>query len=148
MRAILLILIGLSSLLNSLNIPEFTKQNGVVTDSVTQLEWQDDYSDNGGDIKETAWKNAIVYCESLTLNGQSDWRLPNINELSSLVDDGKYNPSINSIFELTSSNYYWSATTVANSSNDAWIVNFDSGSVYYDSLKGYNYYVRCVRAGE
>jgi len=147
MRAILLILIGLSSLLNSQNIPEFTKQNGVVTDSVTQLEWQDDYSDNGGDIKSTTWQSAIEYCEALTLNNQSDWRLPNINELSSLVDNSKYSPSINSVFELTSSGYYWSATTNTNNSNDAWFVYFSKGLVSYN-YKNYSNYVRCVRAGE
>ena len=147
MRAILLILIGLSSLLNSLNIPELSKQNGVVTDSITQLEWQDDYSDNGGGIKETTWQNAIEYCESLTLNSQSDWRLPNVNELSSLVDDSKYNPSINSVFELTSSSNYWSATSSTNSSSYVWIVHFLYGKVR-DYNKDVNFYVRCVRAGE
>ena len=143
MRAILLILIGLSSL----SFAEFTKQNGVVTDSVTQLEWQDDYSDNGGDIKSTTWQSAIEYCEALTLNGQSDWRLPNINELSSLVDNSKYNPSINSVFELTSSDYYWSATTTAYTAVDAWVVYFYDGNVV-NNFKGDNGYVRCVRAGE
>jgi hypothetical protein len=34
--------------------------------------------DNG---KGIGWKGAVSYCQSLTLGGYSDWRLPDINEL-------------------------------------------------------------------
>ena len=40
-------MIGLSSL-SMAQTPRFTKVNGVVTESKTTIEWQDDYSDNGG----------------------------------------------------------------------------------------------------
>jgi len=142
MRAILLILIGLSSL----SFAEFSKQNGVVSDSTTNLEWQDDYSDNGGDIKNTTWKDSIDYCESLSLDG-GGWRLPNVRELESIVDDTKTNPSINSVFELISSNIYWSASTYANDSDTAWVVMFYYGRVN-PYKKTYSYDVRCIRTGE
>ena len=142
MRAILLILIGFSSL----SFAEVTKKNGVVHDSTTKLEWQDDYSDNGGDIKSATWKSAIDYCEALSLDG-GGWRLPNIRELESLVDDSKYNPSINDVFEFTGSDDYWGSTSLAYLSNGARIVFFGNGLVNYN-LKVNSLYVRCVRAGE
>ena len=40
------------------------------------------------------WEQAFTYCENFTLGGYSDWRLPNRNELQSIVDYSRYNPSI------------------------------------------------------
>ena len=42
--------------------------------------WQKDPSS-----KPYRWKNAIEYCSSLELAGYSDWRMPNIDELRSIV---------------------------------------------------------------
>ena len=147
MKTILLIMIGLSSLTVAQEAPRFTKANGVVTDSKTTLEWQDDYSDNGDSIKLATWTDAIDYCEGLTLNGQSDWRLPNKKELLSIVDYGTYNPAIRSIFEKTTSHYYWSSTTVASNTRYVWAVYFGHGGTG-NLHKSNNGYVRCVRAGQ
>jgi len=141
MRAILLILIGFSSFVDA---GDFSRTNGVVTDARTNLEWQDDYSDNNNDIKYGIWQNAIDYCETLTLDGKSDWRLPNLNELISLVDDTKYSPTINRVFQTFIIASYWSSTSYFNS-NTAWTVNFDSG-ITIGSGKSYDRSVRCVRA--
>jgi hypothetical protein len=126
----------------------FTRNaNGVVTDSRTNLEWQDDYSNNGGSIKNTTWRNAIDYCVNLNLDGNSDWRLPNLNELTSLVDDTTYSPAIDGVFQNTNSYPYWSSTTNAHNYDSAWIVNFGNG-YQYNGNKGTSNYVRCVRAGQ
>ncbi len=147
MRRILLIMIGLSSLTMAQEAPRFTKANGVVTDTKTTLEWQDDYSDNGDSIKSAMWIDAIDYCEELTLNAQSDWRLPNKKELMSIVDYKTYYPSINSIFQNTTSTYYWSSTTYMGNTNSAWSIHFKMGWTGYYS-KSANANVRCVRAGQ
>ena len=147
MKRILLIMIGLSSLSMAQEAPRFTKANGIVTDSKTTLEWQDDYSDNGDSIKFAKWTDAIDYCEGLTLNGQSDWRLPNKKELLSIVDYGTYSPAISSVFEKTTSDYYWSSTTSADYPRYVWFVNFGNGSTL-DGHKSANAPVRCVRAGQ
>ena len=140
MRTILLIMIGLSSLLSA----DFTRDSatGIVTDNATGLMWQDDAIGS-----QTTWQDAIDRCEALSLGAFEDWRLPNVNELTSLVDDTKSNPSIDAIFQNSASNYYWSSTTHANNSGDAWVVYFGNGP-QHGSGKDYNYYVRCVRAGE
>jgi len=140
MKKILLICIGLSAMLSA----EFTRDaNGIVTDSSTGLVWQDDSIGT-----TTTWQNAIDRCEALSLGGHEDWRMPNIRELTSLVDDTKSEPSIDDVFESTASNYYWSSTSDASGSNAAWRVTFSSGHQYYYGVKSSSYYVRCVRAGE
>ncbi len=120
----------------------FSKSGDIVTDSISGLQWQDNAI--GQKMK---WQEAITHCEDLSLGGYSDWRLPNINELRSIVDRDKYDPTIVSAFINFSSSYYWSSTTNKGHSGNAWIVNFSLGNVYSRS-KSYYYYVRCVRAGE
>jgi hypothetical protein len=138
MKVILLILIGLSSLVDAGGL---SRSNGVVSDNTTNLKWQDDY------IKHTTWQSAIDYCENLTLNGQDDWRLPNKNELLSIVDYTKSKPSINEIFvKKTVAGYYWSSTTTNHSDHGtAWVVYFGYG--YTDTrVKNGSHDVRCVRS--
>ncbi len=149
MKTILLIMIGLSSLSIAITRIDtrFTKANGVVTDSKTTLEWQDDYSDNANSIKSAKWTDAIDYCEGLTLNGQSDWRLPNKKELLSIVDYGTYHPAISSVFEKTTSYGYWSSTTYASYTNLAWGVDFSYGYTLNSYKARSSNVVRCVRAG-
>ncbi len=150
MKKILLVLIGVSVLA----LADMSRDaTGIVTDSVTTLQWQDDYSDNGDVIKIANWRGAINYCENeLSLGGHNDWRLPNKNELLSIVDYNEYNHSINKdVFQNTSSYYYWSywsSTTNADDTSRAWYVNFSGGRSYYYDGKTANNYVRCVRSGQ
>jgi len=142
MRKILLIMIGLSVGL----MADFTRDaaTGIVTDNKTGLQWQDN------EVGSTAhWQDAIDRCEALELGGYSDWRLPNFNELISIVDISKVDPAIKDGFEHTASSYYWSSTTFERDKKNAWAVGFYYGNVSYDYKSiYYNYYVRCVRAGE
>ena len=55
--------------------------NGTVVDTDTVLMWQ-----QGENDKEMNWDSAIAYCKGLSLAGYNDWRLPNIEELKSLID--------------------------------------------------------------
>ena len=158
MRIILLIMIGLSlgyadfsrsnaitKVLNSTRQPGSGSQGAVVNsvlDSKTGLEWQDDAV---GDTMD--WVEAIKYCESLELDSNKDWRLPNINELKTIIDRSRYNPAIVSTFEHTSSGYYWSSTTYEYYHEFAWYVSFSYGYVYR-GYKGTSRYVRCVRDGQ
>ena len=143
MKIIFLIMIGLLSLSHA----DFTRENGVVTDSKTNLEWQDNYSNQPNtlnDIKRTTWSEAINYCEELNLNGHG-WRLPNVKELKSLVR--RQEPAIHHIFRhynrLTIASF-WSSTTNTNNSDEAWIVSFFYGRHSYLN-KDQNKYTRCVR---
>ena len=138
MRKILTMMIATSIVL----LADFSKSGDIVTDSATGLQWQDDAVGSS-----VGWQGAIDRCEVLSLGGHSDWRLPNKKELLSIVDYSKYNPSINGEFQSTTSSYYWSSTTHANSTNSAWVVGFYYGYTNGDG-KDDNYYVRCVRVGQ
>ena len=139
-------MIGLSSLGIAEESPRFTKADGVVTDTKTTLEWQDDYSDNGDSVKYAKWVDAINYCQELTLGGNDDWRLPNQKELLSIVDYSTSNPAISSVFQNITSTAYWSSTSFAGSF--AWTVIFFGGSTSNDNnFKFLEYGVRCVRGG-
>jgi hypothetical protein len=97
--------------------------NGTVTDTDTGLMWQ----------KATAtgtytWEQALQYCESLNLAGYNDWRLPNKNELHSIVDNSRTYPAINlSYFPDTQSNIYIASTTEVDYIIDFWGVDFSRG---------------------
>lgn len=59
-------------------------RNGTVTDRATGLMWAKDDSGFGMD-----WQAALAYANSSMLGGHTDWRLPNIKELQSIVDYSK-----------------------------------------------------------
>lgn len=53
--------------------------DGTVTDLATRLMWATDAGPTG------TWEGSLQYCEGLTVAGYTDWRMPNINEATSLV---------------------------------------------------------------
>jgi len=123
--------------------------DGTVTDKSNGLIWQQETGNNG---QPMIWKEALSYCENLTLAGYKDWRLPNIKELTSILDLTRNNPAIDTeYFPYTRSDYYWSSTSRADYVNgDAWYVSFEGGYSGTDknSGKSNEYYVRCVRGGQ
>jgi len=115
--------------------------NGTVTDARTGLVWQQ--SDDG---QYRNWQNALGYCEGLSLGGHSDWKLPNIRELRSIVDFSRYYPAIDPVFSCRSG-LYWSSSTYANYPTIAWSVDFYDGYVDAYGKTTSSFDVRCVRGG-
>jgi hypothetical protein len=126
--------------------PSYTRDDAkeIVTDHITGLEWQDD-----AEAKTVTknWADAKSYCATLSLDG-SGWRLPSRKELVGLSDYGRINPAINPTFTNVASNNYWSSTTYAGNSGNAWYVDFSDGGQDNYNLKSYDFHVRCVRAGQ
>ncbi|NNJ12537.1 DUF1566 domain-containing protein [Chloroflexales bacterium ZM16-3] len=80
------------------NTPSYTNNgNGTITDNVTGLIWQRSPDTNGnGTINATdklSYADAGSYCQNLTMGGQSDWQLPDIKQLYSLIDFSGIDPS-------------------------------------------------------
>jgi len=129
--------------------------DGTVSDIDTGLMWQQcshGQTSSGSGCSGTAvsrtWSQAFAYIESLNdaaYLGYEDWRLPTSNELQSLFDYGRSNPS--TVFPNTSSVGYWSSTIQSNNAGYAWYAHFQYGEVYSTS-KNSGYYVRAVRGGE
>ncbi len=54
--------------------------DGTITDSVTRLMWQK------GENGRMSWFEALEACRKLNVGGYSDWRLPNIKELNTILN--------------------------------------------------------------
>ncbi len=113
--------------------------NGTVTDTKTGLMWKQQH-----EPEKLNWNNAMKHAKQSNFVGYSDWRLPTIDELKSLIDE-RFKPTINTIaFPNTPDSYFWSSSLDASASGNAWIVSFSGG--YAGRLnKNYGYYVRLVR---
>jgi len=113
-----------------------------VKDYDTGLMWQD--NSDAKTIKRD-WQGAKAYCQELTLTGYSDWRLPTIKELHSIVDITREYPAIKKIFKNVASKDYWSATEYLPYAKKAWRVDFGVGSSYHAADMFKEFFVRCVR---
>ncbi len=116
------------------------------------------------------WNDAVNYCKNLNEGGYTDWRLPNIDELRTLIQnhsgtqtggtckisekagklawsdrsgdcDGRNGSNFS---KLGDDVWLWSSSTQSDNSYDAWFVNFYDGYVGGYN-KGSDNYVRCVR---
>ncbi|MEO5376691.1 MAG: DUF1566 domain-containing protein [Magnetococcus sp. DMHC-6] len=137
-------------------IPRFVDLgDGTISDALTGLIWMK----NANCWNYMNWTSAISKIIDLNngittcsgYNGNDiDWRLPNKNELASLIDDSHYNPALPSghPFSSVQTDYsYWSSTTSASSTSVAWYVYLYGGDVSYND-KTFSYYVWPVRSGE
>ena len=103
--------------------------DGTITDRATGLTWmQQDSGHLKAGLKQDGrmnWEQALRWAEDLRHAGHSDWRLPNIKELQSIVDytrspDTTKSAAIDPLFRVTSIRdgldkinypFYWSSTT-------------------------------------
>lgn len=126
--------------------------NGTVTDTRTGLMWkqcaegQSGASCSIGAALQFSWSGALNHAKSSDFAGYDDWRLPNVKELSSLVEECRWVPAINTNrFPNSPSWYFWSGSPYAPDSNHTWYVYFFSGDANF--WRSYDFHVRLVRGG-
>lgn len=103
--------------------------DGTVTDRLTGLEWMK----NAGAVKP--WPEAFDYVRGLTTGGHSDWRLPNVIELQSLIDDSRAYPALarpNPFWHVWSAGCDMSLTSCDYATSDAWAMHMGNGVVFYE----------------
>ena len=136
--------------------------NGTVTDRKTGLMWKQcpegqskGFCADDGDTKGFNWKEALEHGNNHTFAGKSDWRVPNIKELTSLAALNRYEPAINStLFPNTPSEGFWSASPDPEADpgdyNYAWYVLFydGSGRSSDSSTRDSTLRLRLVRGGQ
>lgn len=108
--------------------PRFT-DNGdeTVTDNLTGLMWT-----KNATMATKSWEEAKSYCENLSHASHNDWRMPNLNELLSLIDRSKSDPALSEGHPFSDvQGIYWSSTAYLNDTSSAWDVNFGSGNIHY-----------------
>ncbi len=94
-----------------------------------------------GSATSFTWQAAMQQADST-------WRVPNIKELASIVEQSCHNLSINrTIFPNWFSPYVWSSSVDADNSNEAWGVDFDNGYSATDN-RSYTGRVWLVRGGQ
>lgn len=100
----------------------------------------------GSDCDTTSYVGAVNALPQ-ALCGYRDWRMPWKEELRSIVDYGRYNPTIDTAhFPRERSSFVWSGSPYAGNSNYAWYVNFNDGSDH--SYNRNSWRVRLVRGAQ
>ena len=144
--------------------------NGTVTHNKTGLMWMRcllgqtwDGNTCSSSSQTYEWSAALQAADGYSFAAYSNWRLPNKNELASIVEEACYSPAINTLaFPNTptsaswadwSSSAVWSSTPAEGyhsgyaNSNFVWYVDFGYGIVGAYTNGG-NLLVRLVRGGE
>ncbi len=124
--------------------PRFQLDSATVLDTTTGLRWTRETVAGG----RRNWADAHKAAAAVDLYGFTDWRLPTIKELLTLVDYERYEPAIDtSVFQCEPS-WYWTSTPAASSPADyAWLVNFSYGNALW-LHQGSDGFVRAVRASQ
>ena len=131
--------------------------NGTITDTKTGLMWKKCLEGVTGNLCDTGaattftWQTALQQPGAVNVSGfatHQNWRLPNIKELTSIVEKQCYDPAINlNRFPNTPSSVVWSGSPFAGFPSSAWYVYFNNGGSYLINRSNY-FQVRLVRGGQ
>jgi hypothetical protein len=130
--------------------------DGTVTHKRTGLMWKQCVEGASGvdcasgTVSTFTWQAALQHAEQHSFAGYADWRLPNVKELSSIVERSCYDPAINlSVFPNDSIREFLSGSPFASDAEIAWIIDLEYGGAggHYRSIDS-RFGVRLVRGGQ
>ena len=134
--------------------------DGTATDNKTGLIWMRcslgqvfDSENNTCTGNQQTYKpqEALYQAKNSNFTNHNDWRLPNIKELSSIIELACYGPAINlTIFPNTSQVMYadyWTSSPYENFNIGVKVVNFYYGNDLSSNSLYHPFYVRLVRGG-
>ncbi len=134
--------------------------DGTITDTSTALMWKQCLEGlsgiqcQSGIMNETNWANALAIPKNTNNSGgfagYADWRLPNVAELVSIVEEQCSSPAINaSVFPNTANKFTWTGSPDYYNDTASWSVDFNigaTGSITRQTSGTVNYPVRLVRS--
>ena len=139
---------------------ELVLNNEAVLDKETGLVWardanwiatnrpEADHDGTAGDGM-VIWEHATMWCRWCIIGNRMGWRLPSVEELTSLMDLSESNPVLPSgystFFDNVQSNFYWTSTTSESDTNYAWYVHMGGPVSTYN--KSWDLFVWPVRGG-
>ncbi|WP_457665605.1 Lcl C-terminal domain-containing protein [Thiolapillus sp.] len=128
--------------------------DGTVTHKTTGLMWtkcalgQTGAGCTGGSAATYSWNEALEAAVASRVAGHADWRVPNIKELATLVEQQCFDPAINStVFPALPAADFWSSSPTADFSNsNSWGVNFAEFGYNFSHDRGDLLSLRLVRS--
>jgi len=115
----------------------------VTYDKSTSLLWQDN-GDSGSRNRMFTYEEAKSYCENLVLGEYSDFKIPSIFELQTLIDYRYHNPAMLRGFKNVLADEYWTSTPYAYRSDSYWTIDFKKGTTEPAGDR-YDKHLRCVQ---
>lgn len=104
----------------------------IIIDRATGLVWPKDFENVGGFWGMSSyWTSRIDDCLSLSFAGFTDWRMPNINELTSLLNYSQFYPAIYDVFTNIGNKVLWSSTRYAPAGGNFWTCDVYNGVLGY-----------------
>jgi hypothetical protein len=115
-----------------------------VLDNETGLVW-----DRSPSPDDWRWEGAVRRCHIREVGGRYGWRLPTVEELTSLLDPSQTSPMLPEghpflNIQVGSGHTYWTQTTDSGLEDHAWYVAFDSGLIDTAPVGGFRK-TWCVR---
>lgn len=128
--------------------------DGMILHQPTRLVWLRcplgqtwDGSACAGSADLMTWSEALAAADAHTQMEVDDWRLPNRNELASIVEDRCYSPAVNfAAFPGTAPAGFWTSSPLVPSVDRRWRLDFDDGRLEPADATQLNA-IRLVRAG-